>query len=56
MVADRGVVAIRPRHHPDDVTSVAKPHQRPMPGIAGVVPWPTLHAPRIDPRTIPAAS
>jgi hypothetical protein len=51
---DRGVAPPRPRHHPDDATSMAKPHKRPLPGIAGVRPWPT-HAPRIDPRTIPAA-
>jgi len=38
MAAVRGVVARRPRHHPDDATLVAKPHQRPMPGIAGVAP------------------
>jgi hypothetical protein len=52
---DRGVAAIRPRHHPDDVTSAAKSRQRPMPGIAGVVPRPT-HASWIIHRPIPAAS
>jgi hypothetical protein len=36
MAAVRGVVARRPRHHPDDATLVATPHKRPMPGIAGV--------------------
>jgi hypothetical protein len=38
---DPGVVRRRYDHHPDDVTSVARPHQRSMPGIAGVVPRPT---------------
>jgi hypothetical protein len=31
-----GVVARCARHHPDDVTSVARSHKRFMPGIAGV--------------------
>jgi hypothetical protein len=55
MAVDRGVVPIGSRHHPDDVTSVARPHKRLMPGIAGVVPRPTHrvvdHRPS-DPRRV----
>jgi hypothetical protein len=52
---DRGVVAIHPHHHRDDATSVARPHKRPMPGIAGVGFNPPGASWIID-RPIPAAS
>jgi hypothetical protein len=45
---DRGAVAIRPRHRPDDATSVARPHDGPCRASQG---WVSTHPERRDPRT-----